>query len=236
MSAPSRVLIVDDRQLVADAFSLAIERELGLCICGVAATAGAALSTVASKRPQLVLINLSLQQFSGVELIKRMLDVCPETRILAYALCQDDSTEAERALLAGATGYVAQSDKIADMIQAIRRVIDGRLHVSEPLQLRLLGRVRGKPGLLGNEPEDVLSDREYEVFKMIGHGSPTKAIARRLGVSAKTVETYRERIREKMNLKDGWDLLQCAILHTHNHNGFVPVEVAVDETNSSVQI
>ena len=205
-----RVLIVDDHPPIREALAMRIADQPDLEVCGETADEADALRLMAETRPDLAVVDISLKTGNGIDLIKRMKDRNDNVRILVWSM-HAESLYAERALRAGAHGYVKKDQATDTMLQAIRRVLDGKVWLSEAMTERLLQRTIG-----GARDEstvsrtDVLSDRELEVFRLIGSGVKTADIAERLHLSVKTVETYRDRIRQKLELGDGTELTHVA--------------------------
>jgi DNA-binding NarL/FixJ family response regulator len=189
-----------------------ISADPGLTICGEAESGAAALRLVESAKPALVLVDLSLEDGTGLEVIRSLREVAPDLRILVLSM-HDEALFAERALRAGAHGYIMKQEAIDGLVHAIREVVAGRLFVSQRMSQQLLGRLGpNAPAIsdrLGN-----LTDREFEVFELIGRGLNTAAIADRLDVSIKTIETYRSNIKSKLDLKDANDLIRFAVTWT----------------------
>lgn len=197
-SAPAKVLIVDDHPAVREALALRIGRCADLQIVGEASGAAEALRQYESCRPDVSVIDISLKEGSGIDLIKRIKARDPAARLLVWSM-YDESLYGERALRAGASGYLSKETETSEIIVAIRRVLDGKVHISETLSARLL--VRGTGGAsIHASPGELLSNRELEVFELIGQGLTTREIAERLHVSVHTVETHRQRIKTKLNL------------------------------------
>lgn len=197
-SAPAKVLIVDDHPAVREALALRIGRCADLQIVGEASGVAEALRQYESCRPDVSVIDISLKEGSGIDLIKRIKARDPAARLLVWSM-YDESLYGERALRAGASGYLSKETETSEIIVAIRRVLDGKVHISETLSARLL--VRGTGGAsIHASPGELLSNRELEVFELIGQGLTTREIAERLHVSVHTVETHRQRIKTKLNL------------------------------------
>jgi DNA-binding NarL/FixJ family response regulator len=206
--APARILIVDDHPIVRLGIRQMINGEPSLSICGEADSADAALQWAQSSKADLAIVDLSLGQGTGLELIRRLREAVPDLPVLVLSM-HDETLFAERALRAGARGYIMKQEAISGLVQAIQQVLSGRIYVSDQLSqsvLARLGREEASPGgHLAN-----LTDRELEVFEMIGRGLNTATIADELGVSIKTIETYRSNIKTKLNLKDAADLIRYA--------------------------
>jgi DNA-binding NarL/FixJ family response regulator len=208
---PARVLIVDDHPAVREALSIRISRVPDLVVCGEAEDEGGALQLVSSLKPDVAIIDISLKTGDGIDLIKRIKARDSKVRMLVWSM-HSESLYAERALRAGALGYITKEQATDRIVEAIRQVLDGRVYLSPAMTEKLLQRAVGDGGTcLGNSPVETLSDRELEVFKLIGRGVKTQEIAARLHLSIKTVETYRDRIRSKLDLADGAELARNAM-------------------------
>ena len=210
--ARSRVFLVDDHVVVRSGLAELIGREPDLAVCGAAADAEDALQSIPRARPDLVLVDLSLPGTSGLELVKDLKRRCPKLPVLVLSM-HEESLYAERVLQAGARGYVMKDKSFPEIRAAMRRVLAGRIYLSEEMSDRLLQTVAGGPAK--GSPLERLSDRELEVFEMIGRGLGTAAIARKLHLSVKTVETHRAHIKEKLNLDTGAELVQQAVHWLH---------------------
>jgi DNA-binding NarL/FixJ family response regulator len=210
LKKPAQVLIVDDHPAVREALALRIERQADLEVCGEAADMSEALRLIAETRPDVAVIDISLKTASGIDLIKRIRDRNDHVRIVVWSM-HSESLYAERALRAGALGYVNKDQATDRIIEAIRRVLAGKVYLSEAMTERMVQRsVGGTREGATRSPLDVLADRELEVFRLIGEGLKTVEIAERLHLSVKTVETYRDRIRQKLALDDGTRLAHYA--------------------------
>jgi DNA-binding NarL/FixJ family response regulator len=206
----ARVLIVDDHPAVREALALRIGRQRDLEVCGEAAGLGEALRLLADTHPDVAVIDISLKNGSGIDLIKRIKDRNDQIRILVWSM-HSESLYAERALRAGALGYINKEQATEQIIEAIRHVLADRIWLSETMAERMLKRTVGvgRKEVVAS-PLDALADRELEVFRLIGEGVKTADIAKRLHLSVKTVETYRDRIRQKLDLSDGTKLVHYA--------------------------
>lgn len=217
-SKRSRVLIVDDHPTVREGLAMRIEREPDLEVCGEAADMGEAMRLMTETRPDVAVVDISLKNGSGIELIKRIKDRHDHVRMLVWSM-HGESLYAERALRAGALGYVNKDQATNTIIEAIRRVLEGKIWLSETMSERLLLRTVGAARLKqATSPVDGLADRELEVFRLVGEGVKTAEIADRLHLSVKTIETYRDRIRQKLDLADGTALVHYAtqwVLENH---------------------
>jgi DNA-binding NarL/FixJ family response regulator len=193
-----RVVLVDDHPIVRAGLAGLISAESDLEVCGEAADLDEALAVVERERPDLVVVDLSLKASSGLDLIRRLTE--RETKTLVASM-HDEATYAERALAAGALGYVHKGEATREIVQAIRRVMAGRLYLSESVSEKVVKRAIGAGGRKEPAPpEERLSDRELEIFERIGQGRTTVEIGEALRISGKTVQTYRQRIKEKLGL------------------------------------
>jgi DNA-binding NarL/FixJ family response regulator len=206
----ARVLIVDDHPPVREALAIRIGRQRDLEVCGEAADTSEALRLVAETHPDVAVVDISLRNGDGIDLIKRIKTHDNHIRILVWSM-HSESLYAERALRNGALGYANKDQATDRIVEAIRRVREGKVWLSEAMAERILLRAVGTgPHQDTRSPLDVLADRELEVFRLIGQGVKTADIAERLHLSIKTVETYRDRIREKLQLDDGTTMAHYA--------------------------
>jgi DNA-binding NarL/FixJ family response regulator len=203
----NRILIVDDHPMMREGLRTLISRERDLAVCGEAETAGQALDAVANLKPDLVLADISLPGRNGVELIKEIRALQPVVLILVISM-HDESLYAERILRAGARGYIMKQESGPTMIQAIRQVLAGRIYLSGKMSARILENVTGKRAKASSIER--LSDREFEVFQLIGRGKSTVQIAEELHLSTKTVEAHRARVKEKLDLQTMTELISFA--------------------------
>src|SRR5271165_3035596 len=206
----SRILIVDDHPAVREALAYRISRQPDLEVCGEAADIAETLRIISETHPDLAVIDISLKSGNGIDLIKRIKDRNDGVRMLVWSM-HTESLYAERALRAGALGYVNKDQATDKIVEAIRRVLQGKVYLSDAMAEKMLHRaVGGGPKDVTPLPLDVLADRELEVFRLIGQGVKTAEIAERLHLSVKTIETYRDRIRQKLDLSDGTELAHYA--------------------------
>jgi DNA-binding NarL/FixJ family response regulator len=206
----ARILIVDDHPAVREALASRIGRQPDLEVCGEAADMSEALRLVADTQPDLAVVDISLKTGSGIDLIKRIKDRNDGVRMLVWSM-HSESLYAERALRAGALGYINKDQATDKIVEAIRRVLEGKVYLSDAMAEKMLHRAVGRGRKeVTLSPLDVLADRELEVFHLIGQGVKTMEIAERLHLSVKTVETYRDRIRQKLDLSDGTKLAHYA--------------------------
>jgi DNA-binding NarL/FixJ family response regulator len=201
-------LIVDDHPVVREGLSALISGQPDLAVCGQAAGCAEAVTLTATTRPDLVIVDISLKDGNGIELIKRIRARDASVRFLVSSM-HDESVYAERALRAGALGFLGKQESTQKILDAIRRVLEGKIYVSERMSERLLH------GLVAGSRErssvETLADRELQVFELIGQGLNTRQIAAQLHLSTKTVETYRGRIRTKLNIGGGGELAHYAM-------------------------
>lgn len=189
---------------------MSLEAETDLTVCGQASNAEDAMGVVEAQNPDLLIADISLPGMSGLELIKQIHAIRPQLKTLIVSR-HDESLYAERAIRAGAKGYVMKLEAPDVMVKAVRRVMNGGIYVSEEINERLLlGMVSGHE-TLAQSPLEILSDRELEVFELTGRGYGTREIAERLHLSVKTVESYRARIKTKLNLSSAAELMQHAV-------------------------
>jgi DNA-binding NarL/FixJ family response regulator len=207
----ARILIVDDHAAVRLGLRTLVEDAADLEWCGEAGTADEAIRMIDAKKPDLVIVDLSLAGSSGLELIKRIKARSPEVKMLVSSM-YDESLYAERVLNAGALGYVGKHEAMEKVIEAMRSVLRGKIFLSPAMNDVLLRRlITAERGATKRSPVETLSDRELEVFGLVGRGRATRDIAAQLHLSAKTVETYREHIKAKLGLKTAAELVSHAV-------------------------
>jgi DNA-binding NarL/FixJ family response regulator len=211
-----RILLVDDHPMVRERLAEIINREADLRVCGEAEDRHEALLAIEARRPDLVIVDLTLRNSDGLELIKDIHARWASLRMLVVSM-HDESLYAERVLRAGALGYITKQEATRNILLAIRRVLAGNIYLNERIATHIIARLTTRGGVVAITPAEVLADRELQVFELTGRGLNTREIAGRLHIAAKTVETYRARIRDKLNLEDGGELLRSAISWTHKH-------------------
>ena len=216
--AKTKVFLVDDHPLVREWLASMVALEPDLEVCGQAEEAAAALAVVPQARPDLMVVDLSLPRGSGLDLIKNMRTQFPAVRLLVLSM-HDEASVAERAFRAGAHGYAVKRESGPRIIDGIRTVLEGKFYASPSLTAQLAGRMFGGAAHGGGSPEDLLSDREIEVFRLRGQGRSPKEIADRLGVSVKTIASYDARIKEKLGLGDAGELMREAVLWHDRQRG-----------------
>lgn len=214
VSAPpvrSRVLLVDDHPVVRRGLALMIDAEPDLSIVGEAENYEQALDAIARLTPDVAVVDISLSGRSGIDLIKELRTKSPHLPVLVLSM-HDESLQAERALRAGAKGYIMKREATANVIGAIRHVLKGGIYVSDRIGARLLGKMADAPPGV-RSPLERLSDRELEIFNLIGQGLNPRTIAERFGLSIKTVEAHRENIKGKLGLASSNELIRYAVQH-----------------------
>ena len=207
-----QILVVEDHPIVRFGIRQMIASAPTLEIRGEAETAAAALEMARTLHPDLAIVDLSLPDGNGLDLIRTLNKAHPNLPILVLSM-HDEALFAERALRAGARGYIMKQEAIDGLLTAIDQVLAGRVFVSEKLSQNVLERF-GRDRAASGERLDSLTDRELQVFELVGRGLNTATIAARLGVSIKTIETYRANIKTKLDLKDAAELIRCAAVWT----------------------
>jgi len=217
---PVRVFVVEDHPIMREGIELLVNEEPDMTICGNAERKEGAVEKIKSARPDVAVVDLVLPGRSGLDLIEDLRDQCPEVKIIVLS-AHDEQVYAERALHAGAMGYVMKQEHTRKLLEGIRTVLKGEVYVSEQMSSALLRRfVKGGAGADPGTPADVLSDRELQVFRLLGKGLTTREVAEKLKLSVKTIETYREHIKRKLNLKNANQLLQRAIQWVGSESDF----------------
>jgi DNA-binding NarL/FixJ family response regulator len=209
MDKKNEILIVDDHPIVAQGFTQLLENEPDLSVCGSASNVTEARDEIRNKAPDLILLDISLGGQNGLELVKDLAKEQPDLAVLVVSL-HDESVYAERSLRAGARGFIMKTEPTEKLLFAIREVLQGRIYISESLKGRILKRMY-QPSDVVTNPVDTLSDRELEVFSLIGEGMTTRKISESLNLGIKTVETHKLKIRKKLNLESGNQLTRYAV-------------------------
>jgi len=210
MVAKRKILVVDDHPFMRAGLSQLIDRQPDLCVCGEAGDPATALQQMAKFPVDLVLSDMTMPGRSGIEFIKDILALYPKLAILVVSM-HDEMIYAERVLRAGGRGYIMKEAGGENLLAAIRQVLSGEVYVSQKLSAKILDNLSGKKPRGSSSPIEKLSDREFEVFKLIGDGKSTREIAAQLGISAKTVDVHRGHIKEKLELKDATALVRHAV-------------------------
>jgi DNA-binding NarL/FixJ family response regulator len=205
-----RIFLVEDHPITREGFAHLLNLEPDFQVCGQIGTAAGALRAIAAANPDLVIVGLSLADASGLDLIKNLLQLEPDRPVLVLST-YDEVLYADRVVRAGARGYLNKGLPTAEVLGAIRKVLRGGVFLSERMQSRLLGKLTaGLPAGLISDAQQ-LSDRELEVFRLIGEGCSTRRIAAQLRLSVSTVGTYRAKIKDKLGLASPAELVQRAV-------------------------
>jgi DNA-binding NarL/FixJ family response regulator len=205
-----RILIVDDHPMMRTGLAQLIDNEPDLKVCAEADTAGQAIDVVAKQKFDLALLDISLPDKNGLELLKDLRALRPELPILVVSM-HDEMIYAERVLRAGGRGYIMKQEGGVKFLTAIRQVLAGQMYVSDNMSSRILEIFSGRQSDGSGSPVQKLSDREFEVFRLIGQGTGTRVIAEQLHLSVKTVEVHRANIKHKLDLKNATDLVRYAV-------------------------
>jgi DNA-binding NarL/FixJ family response regulator len=209
-AAKKKILLVDDHPIVRQGLAALINHQQSLTVCGEADTAQKALELIPALKPDMAIVDVSLKSVSGIELIKDIQVQFPRLPVLVMSM-HDETLYAERSLRAGARGYIMKQEANQNILNAVDSVLRGEIYVSDRVKEEMIYRlVEGHPKK-GTFSLDSLSDRELEVFQLIGQGFSTRQIAEKLHLSVKTIESYREQLKFKLNLKSGAELVQQAI-------------------------
>jgi DNA-binding NarL/FixJ family response regulator len=209
-SSRQRILVVDDHPMTREGIAHLIRHEAGLAVAGEVGTARAALAAVKRNPPDLVLADLSLEERSGLDLIKDLHVLHPAIPVLVFSM-HYESLYAERAIRAGARGYIMKSEGAARLLDAIRSVLSGNVHLSEAMRDRAVFRFTHGPAAVKGDNAAALSDRELEVFHLVGQALGTQDIATRLQISTSTVETHRAHLKQKLGLRTATELVRAAV-------------------------
>ncbi len=205
-----RILIVDDHPIVREGLTTIINEQTDLVVCGEAEDAQTALEAVGTLRPDLMIVDISLKGINGIELVKLIQRRYEKMPILVLSM-HDESLYVERVLRAGARGYIMKQEGTEMVVTAIHKILGGDIYVSEAMRKKLLRTFQESQPETSGPSVERLSDRELEVFRLIGQGYGTRQIADTLHVSVKTVNTYRQHIKEKLKFETGSELLRHAI-------------------------
>ena len=211
----ARLFLVDDHPLVRQQLGQLIAQQPDLAVCGECGEAAECLRQLAALKPDLVIVDLSLKSSHGIELIKDIKAHHPDMHILVLSM-HNESVFADRSIRAGALGYVTKQESTEIIMTAIRRVLAGEMFLTERMATQLVALLIHGPSQLTGSLTGGLSDRELEIFELLGAGRGTRQIAESLRIDVKTVETYRARIREKLNLKTSSELIQQAVRWVQN--------------------
>ncbi len=211
----TKVLLVDDHPILRAGLGKLINQEADMMICAEAEDAPTAFDLVGTLAPDIAVIDISLKGSNGIELIKNLKARYPDLPTLVLSM-HDEVLYAERALRAGSLGYIMKEEAIEQVLVAIRRVLAGEIFLSEKMKTRMLQQMATGKAKVICSPIEQLTDRELEVFRLIGEGYSTRQIAGQLHLSVRTVEAYREYIKSKLNLKNATELVQHAFHWVHH--------------------
>jgi len=213
----TKVFIVDDHPIVREGLAKLINQEVDLVVCGEADGLATAMKGISVHKPAVVIVDIKLKDSDGIELTKRIRSCHVNLPVIVLSV-YDESMYAQRALSAGAQAYVMKESVAVDIVTAIRTVLRGEIYVSQNFTRQLLQKATGKSGATGRTSVDDLSDRELEIFRLIGQGYKTSEIAGNLHLSTKTIETYHGRIKGKLGLADAGELTRYAIKWASSQN------------------
>jgi DNA-binding NarL/FixJ family response regulator len=216
--AKAPVLVVDDHPAIRQGLVTVINRQADMEVLAEAGDPREALAAAERLEPRLAVVDISLADADGLDLVKDLKLRHPGMDILVLSM-HDEVVYAERALRAGASGYVMKHERLGTVVEALRRVLQGQVHLSEKMTSRLMRRLAGRPPEEAAAPTAALSDRELQVLTLLGKGLGPTLIAERLHLSPKTVETHRARIKDKLKLDSATDLRQYAIEWVSDHGG-----------------
>ena len=211
----TKVLLVDDHPILRAGLGKLINQEADMMICAEAEDAPTAFDLVGTMAPDIAVIDISLKGSNGIELIKNLKARYPDLPTLVLSM-HDEVLYAERALRAGSLGYIMKEEAIEQVLVAIRRVLAGEIFLSEKMKSKMLQQMASGRGKVVSSPIEQLTDRELEVFRLIGEGCSTRQIAGQLHLSVRTVEAYREYIKTKLSLKNATELVQHAFHWVHH--------------------
>ncbi len=205
-----RVVLIEDHPIASSGLTDLLNHERDLVVCGVATDYSSAIEKVEALRPELVLLDITLKGRSGLELLKDLKARHPKLKVVVLSM-HDESLYAERALRAGAAGYVMKHEATEKVLTAIKQVLNGEIYLSEAMEKKMLHQLVGTGAAPTGSMLSELSDRELEIFNLIGQGRTTRQIAEELHLSVKTIESHRAHIKQKLNLKTATELVQYAI-------------------------
>jgi len=205
----TRVFLVDDHPVVRQGIRSVVDEEPDMAVCGEAESASEALRLIPERVPDVAVVDLSLKASSGLELIKDIRVRHPQLLVLVLSM-RDEAFYAERVLRAGARGYVVKEEGCQLIVEAIRKVLKGQIYLSDHIASKMIGVYVGREKS-AESPIEQLTDRELQVFELIGRGIPTREIAVKLHLSVKTIDAHRENIKRKMGIESATELLKQAI-------------------------
>lgn len=212
-----RIFVVEDHLIMREGLCMVLSQEKNWEICGVADDVNTALAEISKKKPHLVIIDISLKESNGLDLVKALQGRKEKPRILVLSM-HSETVYAQRALKAGADGYIMKHEDNKTFLDAVSKILEGKIYVSEGVSQAMLQLSTQRKHKVEGGPVELLSDRELEVFEMIGKGWGTKKISESLYLSVKTVATYRDRIKEKLNLGSTAELIELAVQWEKNRS------------------
>ena len=218
MATNKKVYIVDDHPLMRKGLVMTIEKEMGFEVSGQNESAEGALSEIVNDVPDVAVVDISLPGMNGIELIKNLLHQLPDLKILVVSR-HDEELYAERALRAGAKGYLMKLEAAETLITAIRQILKGGIYLSDKIGTKMLMKLTSGNTSKSDNPLDVLSDRELEVFELTGKGLSTRDIGGKLHISVKTVESHRANIKDKLHLETANELMRHAVRWVEGASG-----------------
>jgi DNA-binding NarL/FixJ family response regulator len=206
-----RILIVDDHPIFRMGMTELLNQEDGFSVCAAAEDIHSARKVLMEQKPDLAVVDISLAADNGLDLVKEIVSGKRHIPVLVLSM-HDESVWAERAIRAGARGYVMKKEASESIVAAIKNILNGKIHISETMMTHLLDKFQINPDFQNAPTEKTLTDRELEVYRQIGAGLSTGEIAVNMHLSVKTIGTYRDRIKQKLCLKSGAELTRCAVL------------------------
>lgn len=210
MAENKKIYIVDDHPLMRKGLVMTIEKEIGFEVCGQSESAEKALSEILDLKPDVAVIDISLPGMNGIELIKNVLHQKPHLKILVVSR-HDEELYAERAIRAGAKGYLMKLEAAEVLVSAIHQILKGGIYLSDNIGTKLIMKMAAGHSVESDNPLDLLSDRELEVFELTGKGLSTKDIGQKLHISVKTVESHRANIKDKLQVDTANELMRHAV-------------------------
>lgn len=209
----AKILIVDDHPILRMGMKELLDQEEDFEVCAVAENIAMARRAIDDSKPDLAIVDISLANENGLDLVKEISGGSKRIAVLVLSM-HDESVWAERAIRAGARGYIMKKEAAESIVEAARNILEGRIHVSEKIMMRLLDKFHVGADTASASTEEALTDRELEVFRLIGMGLSTREIAARMNLGVKTIGTYRDRIKQKLSIKSGAELTRRAVLWT----------------------
>lgn len=206
----TKILLIDDHPLLRNGIAQLIAQQKDLIVCGEVDDSLKALDAIEQNNPDIVVLDITLKKMSGIEVLKHIKVRFPKVKVLILSM-HDETLYAPRALRAGASGYIMKQEAAENVITALRKILSGEVYISERMATQMLSRMVGGRATPISSPVDLLSDRELEVFTLLGKGDGTRDIAEKLNLSVKTIESHRAHIKEKLNLKNATELVRHAV-------------------------